>query len=198
MSRAAPEVPVAGFVRGDRTVAWSGLRGHWQAHGRDLDLREIFKSDPQRFERFSLQAPEVFADLSKQRWDEATRRLLLELAREVGLEARRDALLSGAPVNTHEGPRRAAQRAARPEGAGPLQRPSARGAGTHAGLCPKRGPPAASRKGSNIGIGGPGTWVPLKVGQGPFQPYPQPGFAQPPFFPKGGRPPKFPPLGGAI
>jgi glucose-6-phosphate isomerase len=103
VTRAAPEASVAGFVRGDKTVAWSGLQGHWQAHGRDLDLREIFKHDPQRFERFSLQAPEVFADLSKQRWDEATRRLLLELAREVGLEARRDALLSGAPVNTTEG-----------------------------------------------------------------------------------------------
>jgi glucose-6-phosphate isomerase len=103
MSPAAPASALAGFVRGDETVAWNGLRGHWQAHGRELDLREIFRQDPQRFERFSLQAPEVFADLSKQRWDEATRRLLLELAREVGLEARRDALFAGAAVNTTEG-----------------------------------------------------------------------------------------------
>ena len=103
MRAAAPEAAAAGFVRGDRTVAWSGLRGHWQAHGRDLDLREIFRQDPQRFERFSLQAPEVFADLSKQRWDEATRRLLLELAREVRLEARRDAMLAGEAINTTEG-----------------------------------------------------------------------------------------------
>ncbi|WP_084267175.1 glucose-6-phosphate isomerase [Azohydromonas lata] len=103
MTSHAAQAAVAAFVRGDKTVAWSGLQGHWQAHGRDLDLREIFKSDPQRFERFGVQAPEVFADLSKQRWDEATRRLLLELAREVGLEARRDALLAGEPVNTTEG-----------------------------------------------------------------------------------------------
>jgi glucose-6-phosphate isomerase len=45
----------------------------------------------------------VFADLSKQRWDEATRRLLLELAREVRLEARRDAMLAGEAINTTEG-----------------------------------------------------------------------------------------------
>ncbi|MBP6899006.1 MAG: glucose-6-phosphate isomerase [Burkholderiaceae bacterium] len=89
--------------RCDQTVAWTGLQGHYQAHGRDLDLREAFARDPQRFEHFALQAPEVFADLSKNRWDLATRRLLLELARETGLEARRDAMLAGEPINHTEG-----------------------------------------------------------------------------------------------
>ena len=88
--------------RCDATVAWTALQGHFEAHGRDLDLREAFDRDPRRFEAFSLQAPEVFADLSKNRWDLATRRLLVELARECGLEARRDAMLAGEPVNTTE------------------------------------------------------------------------------------------------
>ena len=89
--------------RCDATIAWAALQGHFEAHGRSLDLREAFARDPQRFDALALQAPEVFADLSKNRWDLTTRRLLIELAREVGLEARRDAMLAGAPINTTEG-----------------------------------------------------------------------------------------------
>ena len=89
--------------RCDITTAWAALQGHFEAHGRDLDLREAFARDPGRFDAFSLQAPEVFADLSKNRWDIATRRLLVEMARECGLEAHRDAMLAGEPINTTEG-----------------------------------------------------------------------------------------------
>ena len=93
-----------GFApRCDRTRAWAALQGHFEAHGRDLDLREAFARDPGRFARFSWQAPEVFADLSKNRWDVATQRFLVELARECGVEARRDAMLAGEPINVTEG-----------------------------------------------------------------------------------------------
>jgi len=89
--------------RCDETQAWGALQGHYQAHGRDLDLREAFARDPARFDHFSLQAPEVFADLSKNLIDVATRRFLLDLARECGLEAQRDALLRGDVANATEG-----------------------------------------------------------------------------------------------
>jgi len=89
--------------RCDDTQAWGALQGHFEAHGRDLDLREAFARDPARFDHFSLQAPEVFADLSKNLIDVATRRFLLDLARECGLEARRDALLRGEVANATEG-----------------------------------------------------------------------------------------------
>jgi glucose-6-phosphate isomerase len=88
--------------RCDQTVAWTALAGHYEAHGRGFDLREAFAGDAQRFERFSLQAPEVFADLSKAWWDNAARRLLFDLARECRIEARRDAMLAGEPINTTE------------------------------------------------------------------------------------------------
>ncbi|MED5622224.1 glucose-6-phosphate isomerase [Ideonella sp. BN130291] len=105
--------------RCDRTVAWTGLRGHYEAHGRDFDLREAFARDAARFEAFAVDAPAVFADLSKNRWDLATRRLLLELARECRLEARRDALFAGEPINVTEG-RAVLHTALRaPRGAGP-------------------------------------------------------------------------------
>jgi glucose-6-phosphate isomerase len=107
-------------LRCDRTIAWTALQGHFQAHGRDFDLREAFARDAARFESFSLQAPEIFADLSKNRWDDSTRRLLAEMARECGLEGRRDAMLAGAPINTTEG-RAVLHTALRaPRGAGPF------------------------------------------------------------------------------
>ncbi len=94
---------MASHPRCDQTAAWASLQGHYQAHGRDFDLREAFARDPGRVAAFSVQAPEVFADLSKNRIDTATQRWLLELARECGLEARRDALLRGEVANLTEG-----------------------------------------------------------------------------------------------
>ena len=98
---ASAGVPTA--PRCDHTTAWAVLAGHHHAHGRDLDLREAFARDPSRFASLSFEAPEVFADLSKNLVDAATMRFLLELAQECRIEARRDAMLAGAPVNTTEG-----------------------------------------------------------------------------------------------
>jgi len=89
--------------RCDRTEAWAALQGHYEAHGRDFDLREAFARDPHRFESFAVEAPHVFADLSKNLVDTATLHFLADLAGECGLQARRDAMLRGDPVNTTEG-----------------------------------------------------------------------------------------------
>jgi glucose-6-phosphate isomerase len=93
----------AAGVRCDHTRAWAALQGHYEAHGRELDLREAFARDPARFEHFSLRAPEVFADLSKNLIDLATRRFLLDLAAECGVAQRRDAMFAGKAINTTEG-----------------------------------------------------------------------------------------------
>jgi glucose-6-phosphate isomerase len=89
--------------RCDQTTAWAALNGHFEAHGRDFDLREAFARDPGRFDTMGVQAPEVFADLSKNKLDTATLQFLLDLARECQIEARRDALLRGDPINPTEG-----------------------------------------------------------------------------------------------
>jgi glucose-6-phosphate isomerase len=89
--------------RCDQTEAWAALGGHYQAHGRDLDLRDAFARDPGRFDTFKVEAPEVFADLSKNLIDLATQRFLLDLAAECQLEARRDAMLRGDVANLTEG-----------------------------------------------------------------------------------------------
>jgi len=91
------------FPRCDATAAWAALRGHFEAHGRELDLREAFARDPARFERFGVEAPEVFCDLSKNLVDAATLHFLVDLARECGVEAQREAMLAGEAINVTEG-----------------------------------------------------------------------------------------------
>ena len=90
-------------LRCDRTEAWGALQGHFEAHGRDFDLREAFARDPGRFDSMGIDAPEVYADLSKNLLDTATLHFLVDLARECGVEARRDAMFAGAPINSTEG-----------------------------------------------------------------------------------------------
>jgi glucose-6-phosphate isomerase len=89
--------------RCDDTAAWAALAGHWQAHGRDFDLREAFARDAGRVAALSFDAPEVFADLSKNHIDTATLHFLLELAQQCRLPERRDAMLGGAVANPTEG-----------------------------------------------------------------------------------------------
>jgi glucose-6-phosphate isomerase len=89
-------------TRCDRTPAWSVLQQQFDQTGRPFDLRTAFAADPQRFEAFSLSAPHVFADLSKNLIDAATQATLLELARQSGLEQHRDAMFAGERINNTE------------------------------------------------------------------------------------------------
>ncbi len=66
-------------------------------------MRELFDADPARFSRFSLQLDDLLFDYSKNRIDAAALDGLLSLAREAGVEARRDAMFAGEPINVTEG-----------------------------------------------------------------------------------------------
>ncbi|MES2687239.1 MAG: glucose-6-phosphate isomerase [Pseudomonadota bacterium] len=90
------------MIRCDRTPAWKALQAHYASTGKTFDLREAFAAHPQRFVDFSQDAPHVFADLSKNLIDAQTHALLLDLARQCGLEQRRDAMFVGEQVNTTE------------------------------------------------------------------------------------------------
>lgn len=65
-------------------------------------MRDLFASDAERFECFSVQAPEVFLDFSKNRIDSEAFGLLMRTAQESGLPARIQELFSGAPLNNTE------------------------------------------------------------------------------------------------
>ncbi|SEL69500.1 glucose-6-phosphate isomerase [Roseateles sp. YR242] len=91
------------FPRCDSSPHWAALHNHFQQSGAAFDVRQAFEAEPDRFQRLSLQAPEVFADLSKNRIDARTLELLLGLAADVKLEAQREALFNGDPINHTEG-----------------------------------------------------------------------------------------------
>lgn len=91
------------YTRGDRTAAWAHLRALAPQDGQGLNLRQAFAADPGRFERMSLQAPAVFADLSKNLWTDAVRARLIALADACALGIRRDAMFAGEAVNRTEG-----------------------------------------------------------------------------------------------
>ncbi|HEY1091235.1 MAG TPA: glucose-6-phosphate isomerase, partial [Burkholderiaceae bacterium] len=90
-------------MRCDQSPAWAALSAHHQTHGRSFDLRQAFAAERERFAALSFEAPEVFADLSKNRIDAQALTLLLQLARDCDLEAQRAALFAGAPINHTEG-----------------------------------------------------------------------------------------------
>jgi glucose-6-phosphate isomerase len=81
--------------------AWQALRQH-HAGVRELHLRELFATDPGRVARLTFEAAGIHADLSKHRVTAQTVELLLALARERGVEARRDAMLRGERINVSE------------------------------------------------------------------------------------------------
>ena len=83
------------------TTAWHALVRHHEGV-RDVHLRELFADDPRRVERLSFEAAGIHADLSKHRVTEETIALLLALAEERGVAARRDAMFRGQHVNRSE------------------------------------------------------------------------------------------------
>src|ERR1700757_4458862 len=70
--------------------AWNALKTHHEQVGA-LHLRDLFAADPKRGDKFSVEALGLFFDYSKNRMNGETIKLLIELARESGLQSRIDA-----------------------------------------------------------------------------------------------------------
>ena len=81
--------------------SWKALEQHHAEIG-GRHLRDLFAAEPGRGERLSAEAAGLYLDYSKNRVTDETLRLLLELARESGLEQRRDMMLRGEPINVSE------------------------------------------------------------------------------------------------
>lgn len=92
-----------------QTRAWQQLQSHSQAM-RGVKMRDLFASDPLRFQRFSVHfqiegdgEDEILLDYSKNIVTDETMRLLWNLAREVGLEEAIRAMFRGEFINETEG-----------------------------------------------------------------------------------------------
>jgi len=83
--------------------AWQALQSQCDAGARELRLGDLFASDPDRFDRFSLQAGDLFLDYSRNLLDEAVRRSLIELADQAGVVTATEAMFAGDVINVTEG-----------------------------------------------------------------------------------------------
>ena len=81
--------------------AWKALQQHHREIG-GRHLRELFAEDPGRGERLAAEAAGLYLDYSKNRVTDETLALLVQLARESGVEERRDAMMRGEPINVSE------------------------------------------------------------------------------------------------
>jgi glucose-6-phosphate isomerase len=83
------------------TPAWGQLQSHF-AEVRKRTLRELFDADPERGERLVADGAGLFLDFSKNRITDETLMLLGALARERGVEERREAMFRGEHINVSE------------------------------------------------------------------------------------------------
>jgi glucose-6-phosphate isomerase len=82
-------------------AVWRALEDHERAM-EARHLRTLFADDPARGERMTAEAAGVFLDYSKNRIDDETLRLLVELAEQSGLRGRIDAMFRGDKINVTE------------------------------------------------------------------------------------------------
>jgi glucose-6-phosphate isomerase len=84
-----------------RRHAWALLEKHYQKL-KGVHLRQLFKDDPERGERLTVEAAGLYLDYSKNRITGETLQLLLQLADESGLRVRIDAMFRGDKINVSE------------------------------------------------------------------------------------------------
>ena len=85
----------------ENTPAWQALTHHRQ-ETENLQMRDLFTQDPQRFSRYSLHLGEILFDFSKNRITGRTLPLLSLLAYDAGLPERIEAMFSGQKINITE------------------------------------------------------------------------------------------------
>jgi glucose-6-phosphate isomerase len=85
----------------DRGDAWRALQHHYEQI-KGIHLRELFQRDTRRGEQMAAEGAGLYLDYSKHRITDETLRLLFDLARERGVEQRRDAMFRGEKINATE------------------------------------------------------------------------------------------------
>jgi glucose-6-phosphate isomerase len=82
--------------------AWRALREHYRDDVARRHLRALFKRDPERFTRFSIEAEGLLLEYSRNLVTRKTLRLLQRLAAEAGIEAMRERMFAGEHINNTE------------------------------------------------------------------------------------------------
>ena len=80
---------------------WSKLEEHHRKI-KDVNMKDLFLSDPERFNKFHIRFKEILVDYSKNRITDETLSLLLELAEEAGVRTAIKNMFSGEKINETE------------------------------------------------------------------------------------------------
>ncbi|KAM5446025.1 glucose-6-phosphate isomerase [Microsporum audouinii] len=97
-----------GFSQASSLEAWKALEQHHTTTGRHISLNEEFKKDSRRFEKLSrtfyneADKSETLFDFSKNLVTDETLALLVNLAKEAGVEQLRDEMFKGEAINFTE------------------------------------------------------------------------------------------------
>ena len=84
-----------------QSPAWQALQTHQQEIAR-RHMRDLFKEDPDRFDKFSLRFDDILLDFSKNRITDETLRLLRDLATQADLAGWTEKMFTGEKINTTE------------------------------------------------------------------------------------------------
>ena len=84
-----------------KSQAWKSLKKHYNKISK-LHMRQMFEEDPNRFKKFSLKFKDILLDYSKNRINEETIRLLLQLTKEAKLKSRINKMFEGDKINFTE------------------------------------------------------------------------------------------------
>ena len=85
-----------------QTKAWQLLQDHYQKEIKQIRMRDLFREDDHRFEKFSFQADGILFDYSKNIITQQTMDLLLQLATECGVKEAIRAMFAGEKINQTE------------------------------------------------------------------------------------------------
>lgn len=85
----------------NQSPIWQSLNQH-KKDIESISLREMFKSDPNRFNQFHIQFNDLLLDYSKHRISRETISLLVKLAKEADVEGWRNRMFEGEKINSTE------------------------------------------------------------------------------------------------
>jgi len=84
-----------------QSAAWQALQEHYETI-KDVHMRDMFDADAQRFANFSIKCNDILFDYSKNRINQTTMQLLIELADQADVEGWRQRMFAGEPINHTE------------------------------------------------------------------------------------------------
>ncbi|WP_224484147.1 glucose-6-phosphate isomerase [Robertkochia aurantiaca] len=84
------------------TKSWKALQEHFKDM-KEVHMMDLFKNDPQRAEKFALEWNDLYLDYSKNRIDQKTMDILIELANECKLDEAINKYFTGDIINETEG-----------------------------------------------------------------------------------------------